>query len=269
MSKNLLKRLIVAALGIPALVIIIYMGGYLLYAFCVLVAILGSWELAAMLMAKRIQVGKRLATVLAIVLVSMFQFSSFGQAGLLILSVLFFLAAFLKMIETGITNYTSRLAMAILAAVYPGFFISFSILIHRDPSGLGWMILLFTFVNIWIADTFAYAFGTWLGRRKLAPEISPGKTWVGFVFAFPGGLIAALAAFQFLKGEFELYLILTASLAATLFGQVGDLVESAIKRDCGVKDSSNLIPGHGGVLDRFDSLMFALPAVYFTLQLLG
>ena len=78
MSKNLIKRLIVAAVGIPALVFIIYVGGYLLYAFCILVAILGSWELAAMLMAERIQVGKRLATMQAIVLVSMFQFSSFG-----------------------------------------------------------------------------------------------------------------------------------------------------------------------------------------------
>ncbi len=269
MSKNLVKRLIVAAVGIPALVIIIYEGGYFLYAFCILVAILGGWELAAMLMSKRIQVGKRLATLLAIILVSTFQFSSLGEAGLLILFVLFFLAATLKMIETGITNYTSRLAMAILAAVYPGFFISFSILIHRDPSGLGWAILLFTFVNIWIADTFAYAFGIWFGRRKLAPTISPGKTWVGFIFAFPGGLIAAFAAYQFLKGEFELYLILTASLAATLFGQIGDLIESAIKRDCGVKDSSSLIPGHGGVLDRFDSLLFALPAVYFILKFPG
>jgi phosphatidate cytidylyltransferase len=269
MSENLIKRLIVAAVGIPALAFIIYAGGYFLYAFCILVAILGSWELAAMLMARRIQVGKRLATVLAIILVSMFQFSSFGQAGLLILFVLFFLAAFLKMIETGITNYTSRLAMAILAAVYPGFFISFSIMIRRDPSGLGWVILLFTFVNIWIADTFAYAFGTWIGGRKLAPEVSPGKTWVGFVFAFPGGLIAALAAYQFLKSEFALYLIFLASLGATLFGQIGDLIESAIKRDCDVKDSSSLIPGHGGVLDRFDSLLFALPAVYFILNLLG
>ena len=269
MSKNLIKRLIVAAVGIPALVFIIYAGEYFLYAFCILVAILGSWELAAMLMARGVQVGKRLATILAIILVSMFQFSSFGQAGLLILFVLFFLAAFLKMVETGVTNYTSRLAMAILAAVYPGFFISFSILIRRDPSELGWAILLFVFVNIWIADTFAYAFGSWLGQRKLAPEISPGKTWVGFIFAFPGGLIAALAAYQFLKGEFALYLILLASLAATLFGQIGDLVESAIKRDCGVKDSSSLIPGHGGVLDRFDSLMFALPAVYFILSLFG
>ena len=269
MSRNLAKRLIVSAIGIPALVFIIYRGGYLLYLFCVLVAILGAWELAAMLLSKRILVGKRLATILSIVLVSMFQFSAFGQAGLMVTAVIFLLAGFLKMIETGTENYTSRLAMALLAAVYPGFFISFSILIRRDFSDAGWVLLLFAFVNTWVADTFAYAFGTWLGKRRLASSISPGKTWMGFFWAFPGGLLAALAAHQFLKAEYPLYLLLVASIAATLLGQIGDLIESAIKRDCGVKDSSSLIPGHGGVLDRFDSLLLALPAVYFTLIFLG
>lgn len=269
MSENLAKRLIVSAIGIPAMVFIIYRGGYLLYVFCLLAAILGAWELAAMLMSKKILIGKRLATILSIALVSMFQFSTFGQAGLLAPAVIFLLAGTLKMIETGTENYTSRLAMALLAAVYPGFFISFSILIRRDFSDVGWMLLLFTFVNTWVADTFAYAFGTWFGKRKLAPAVSPGKTWMGFFWAFPGGLAVALVAHQFLRNEYPLYVLLVASVIGTLFGQTGDLIESAIKRDCGVKDSSSLIPGHGGVLDRFDSLVLALPAVYFTLVFLS
>jgi len=269
MSKNLAKRLAVAAVGIPALVFIIYKGDLILYGFCVLVAILGSWELAAMLLSKQIHVGKRLATILAVALVSLFQFSTFGQTGLLIIFILFFLAAFLKMIESGIVNYTSRLSMALIAAVYPGFFISFSILIHRDFPDIGWIILLFTFVNTWVADTFAYSFGVLLGKRKLAPTVSPKKTWAGFVFSFPGGIIVAIAAYYYLRGRVELPLLLGASVAATLFGQIGDLIESAIKRDCDVKDSSNLIPGHGGVLDRFDSLLFALPTVYFAFRLFG
>jgi phosphatidate cytidylyltransferase len=269
MSENLAKRLIVSAIGIPVLVFVIYRGSYLLYLFCLLVAVLGAWELAALLLAKKILIGKRLATILSIVLVSMFQFSAFGQIGLLVPLVIFILAGLLKMIETGTENYTSRLAMALLAAVYPGFFISFAILLRREFPATGWILLLFVFVNTWVADTFAYAFGTWFGKRKLAPSISPGKTWMGFFWAFPGGLIAALAAHQFLKAQYPLSLLLLASISATLFGQVGDLLESAIKRDCGAKDSSNLIPGHGGVLDRFDSLLLALPAVYFTVIFLG
>jgi phosphatidate cytidylyltransferase len=268
MSSNLAKRLIVAAIGIPALVLISYFGGYALYFFCMLVSILSSWELAAMLLAKQIRIGKRLSTILVIVLVSMFQFSKFGQAGLLIIFILFMLAAVLKLIETGVVNYTSRLGMAILAAIYPGFFISFSILIHREFAPIGWVFLLFVFVNTWLADTFAYMFGRWLGKRKLAPVVSPNKTWAGFAFSFAGGLITAFLAKPFLL-QWSLFNLLVLSIVATFFGQIGDLIESAIKRDCGIKDSSNLIPGHGGVLDRFDSFVIALPAVYFLLRFMS
>ena len=266
MSKNLTERIIVAIIGIPILLFIIYRGGYYLYIFSLLVAMLGSWELAAMLLSKNVEIGKRLATLLAITVVSLFQFSAIGKAGLYIIFLVFFLAAVLKIIETGIVNYTSRLAMALLAAVYPGFFISFSILIHRDFSR-GWVILMFVFANMWLADTFAYGFGKWLGSKKLAPAISPNKTWVGFFAAFPGGLLAAIAAYSFFETEWRFLAWLAATFTATFFGQIGDLVESAIKRDCDVKDSSNLIPGHGGVLDRFDSLLFALPAVYFVFRI--
>jgi phosphatidate cytidylyltransferase len=268
MSKNLTQRIIVATIGIPLLLLIIYMGGIPLYIFAMLVAVLGSWELAAMFLSKKIEIGKRLATLLSVTIVSVFQFSTFGEIGLLIMFLVFFLAASLKMIETGTVNYTSRLATALLAAVYPGFFISFAILIHRNfPSG--WVLLLFIFVNIWLADTFAYGFGRWLGKHKLAPTISPNKTWIGFLAAFPGGIIAAIAAYFIFDTVWTLPVWVLASVIATLFGQIGDLTESAIKRDCDVKDSSNLIPGHGGVLDRFDSIFFALPSVYFVLKIIS
>jgi len=258
----------VAVVGIPALIFVAYSGGYWLYAFCILVSVLGAWELAAMLLAKNIRVGKRLATFLSIVLVSMFQFSKFGQLGLFVLFILFLLAAVLKLVETGIVNYTSRLSMAVLAAVYPGFFVSFSILIHREFAPVGWVFLLFIFANTWLADTFAYAFGRWLGTTKMVPNISPGKTWVGLAASFPGGIIAAFLARPFLADR-QIGSLIILSLIATAFGQIGDLIESAIKRDCGVKDSSNIIPGHGGVLDRFDSFAIALPAAYFALRFLN
>ncbi|UCC78359.1 MAG: phosphatidate cytidylyltransferase, partial [Candidatus Zixiibacteriota bacterium] len=101
MSRNLAQRLVVAVVGIPILLFIVYKGGYYLYIFSMLVAILGSWELAAMFLSKNIEIGKRLATLLSIAIVSVFQFSTFGETGLLIMFMLFFLAASLKMIETG------------------------------------------------------------------------------------------------------------------------------------------------------------------------
>ena len=257
----------VSAVGIPAFILIIYKGDLFLYGLCLMVAVLGSWELTAMLLSKKITVSKKPVTLLAIGVVSAFQFAASSQVGLLAMFVLFSLVAFWKLMETG--GYTSKLSMTIFAAIYPGFLISFAILIRREFADIGWVILLFIFVNTWIADTFAYAFGRWLGKRKFAPRISPKKTWAGFIFSFPGGLLAAIAAYFFLDRQLGLPILIAASLAATLFGQIGDLVESAIKRDCGVKDSSNLIPGHGGVLDRFDSLLFALPTVYFTFRLLN
>ncbi|HBY99888.1 MAG TPA: hypothetical protein DEO84_01080 [candidate division Zixibacteria bacterium] len=185
----------------------------------------------------------------------------------MIVFILFMLTAVYKLIETGIVDYVSHLATSILAAIYPGFFISFAILMHRDFAPVGWVFLLFVFVNTWIADTFAYGFGRWLGKRKLAPTISPKKTWAGFIGSFAGGLITPFLAIPFLP-NWSLAALMMLSLVATLFGQIGDLIESAIKRDCGIKDSSNLIPGHGGVLDRFDSFVIALPAVYFMLRIL-
>ena len=268
MSSNLFKRLVVAAIGIPALVAISYLGGYWLYAFCLLISVLSSYELAAMLLGKQIRLGKKLATLLTIALVSLFQFSKIGRIDIVIMFSLFMLAAVLILIETGVENYTSRLAMAILAAIYPGFFISFSILIHRDFTPVGWVFLLFIMVNTWIADTFAYAFGRMIKGPKLAPVISPNKTWAGFIFSFIGGLITPFLASPFVP-DWSIPKLALISLVATFFGQMGDLIESAIKRDCGIKDSSNLIPGHGGVLDRFDSFVVALPAVYFLLRVLS
>lgn len=268
MSKNLTKRLIVAAVGIPALVFIIYKGGFFLYGFCLLVSFLGSWELAAMALSKKIQLDKRPLSLLSLAIVSLFQFPSTALTTLLVVFFLFVAAALLIAATTGVADFTSRFSLTLLAAFYPAFFVSFSILIRREFGDLGWAILLFTFVNMWLADTFAYAFGVRFGRRKMTPRISPNKTWIGFIFAFPGGALAAMAAYYYFGGALDLTILLVASAAATFFGQLGDTVESAIKRDCGVKDSSNLIPGHGGLLDRFDSLLFALPVVYFTFRIL-
>jgi phosphatidate cytidylyltransferase len=269
MSKNLTKRIIVAVVGIPALIFIIYKGGFFLYGFCLLVSFLGTWELAAMMLSKKIQLDKRPLTLLSLAVVSLFQFSPMGLMTLLAIFLLFVAAALLIAAATRASDFTLRLSLTLLAAMYPAFFVSFSILIRGEFGNLGWAILLFTFVNMWLADTFAYAFGVRFGKRKMTPRISPNKTWIGFIFAFPGGALAALAAYYYLDGALNLTILLAASVAATFFGHLGDTVESAIKRDCGAKDSSSLIPGHGGVLDRFDSLLFALPAVYFTFRLFG
>ena len=122
--------------------------------------------------------------------------------------------------------------------------------------------LVFGLVVSWIGDTGAYYVGRRWGRHKLAPRVSPGKTWEGAVASAVVSAIAGVLALPRLIPGVGFGEALLLALAANVAGQVGDLAESAIKRGAGVKDSGTLLPGHGGLLDRVDSSMFALPVLY-------
>lgn len=138
----------------------------------------------------------------------------------------------------------------------------FFLWIPQQPS----MVLAFL-ILIWMSDTAAYVFGSLFGKHKLAPEISPGKTWEGFLCScvFTVGLAIGLSYFPFFQQtEMPLWRWLFFALIIQVFGLLGDLTESLFKRKAGVKDSGNIIPGHGGVLDRVDSILFAtIPAYLF------
>lgn len=129
-------------------------------------------------------------------------------------------------------------------------------------------IILFVLVLIWINDTFAYLSGKSFGKSKLHPSLSPGKTWEGT----GGGAVFALgSAFLLSKFvfEFEGSIWIFVGIIASVFATVGDLFESSLKRRAGVKDAGKLIPGHGGVLDRFDAALFAVPACWAFVELFG
>ena len=150
----------------------------------------------------------------------------------------------------------------------------------------GWFVVLFLLVVVWAGDIFAYYLGRALGRHKLAPRISPGKTWQGSVASFVGAVgigvlmghfAASLASFLVrfhLVASPKVYapslweaLLLSAGM--NVAAQLGDLVESMIKRGAGVKDSGTLLPGHGGVLDRIDALLFAAPVLWYYAAILA
>lgn len=128
------------------------------------------------------------------------------------------------------------------------------------------LFVMAIFIFIWLNDTGAYLVGSLIGKRKLFERISPKKSWEGFF----GGLIFALGASQALAWyapEVSWYNWLGLSATVVLFGTWGDLIESLLKRTLGVKDSGSILPGHGGMLDRFDSLMLAAPAAYIYIEL--
>ncbi len=160
----------------------------------------------------------------------------------------------------------SRLFHSSFSLIYIGFPL---MLLPMMPNYQGqnypWM-LASVFILIWCNDTFAFIFGKLFGRHKLFPRISPNKTWEGFL----GGVISTLIAsyifqrlFPFMPFEGWLGL----ALVVLVFGTMGDLFESALKRSYGMKDSGKFMPGHGGLLDRIDSLLFALPMAYFYLRI--
>jgi phosphatidate cytidylyltransferase len=159
------------------------------------------------------------------------------------------------------TDESARIGFA---ATYAGLPFAHFILLRATPRGFD--LTLVAFLLTWAFDTAAYFGGLRWGRHKLAAAVSPGKTWEGACF----GSAAALAVALLPLGTWPLRLgeRVLAAVLVIVFGQLGDLFESAIKRHAGVKDSGRLLPGHGGVLDRFDSLMLTVPAVYYLAQLL-
>jgi phosphatidate cytidylyltransferase len=130
-------------------------------------------------------------------------------------------------------------------------------------AGLSAHLLFFFFLVVMGSDTGAYYTGRAFGRRKLAPKISPGKTWEGAVGGMLASLLMALAAHYWFFHELSLKAALPLAAAMNIFGVVGDLTESALKRSAGAKDAAQILPGHGGLLDRLDSLLFNAPVIYY------
>ena len=153
--------------------------------------------------------------------------------------------------------------LAMMSALYAGGLLSFAVLLRSLPNGFTWVALALTVT--WCFDTSSYAIGTVFGRRGFMTHISPRKTWEGFA----GGICAAIvvvAAFSPLL-EYEWWLAVPLGLFWSLTAQAGDLVASMLKRDTGQKNSGRIIPGHGGLLDRVDSLLFVFPAVFVIARL--
>lgn len=150
-----------------------------------------------------------------------------------------------------------------LAALYIGTGFHYMAAIRNVNDGYGLAILCYVFVVVWSTDIGAYMIGRKIGKHKLWPVISPNKTWEGSIGAVICAVIfSAIYVFLVPMGRDKTMLILLAILLSVI-GQMGDLVESAFKRFYGVKDSGKILPGHGGILDRFDSMLFVLPVVAF------
>lgn len=278
--SELTKRVLFALVAIPVIVGAIYFGDAPLAILLSLAAALGSWEYGRLVTAT----GGRHMMVWGIVLAALLPLGVHAaHLGLwvppismaaLVVPVLLTVALWRRGADG---QPTAAVATTLFGVLYTGGMLAFAYALryHRFAIGdlAGTLLVAFPMVITWVNDTGAFVFGKMFGRRKLMPSISPGKTVAGAV----GGLIvSAIGAWMYSRFLLLPYARLGLAIPAALcFGvvisvvaQVGDLVESMLKREAGVKDSSSLIPGHGGVLDRTDSLLFTFPVAYVLLNYL-
>lgn len=156
---------------------------------------------------------------------------------------------------------------SIFAITYVGWFMSHLYLLRILPNGFSWV--LFVFLANWATDTAAYFVGRTFGKHKLAPLVSPNKTIEGSLGGIAGGILVAILFPQLAPNvpQGAVYPLLILGILISVLGQLGDLAESAMKRKANIKDSGNIIPGHGGILDRFDSILLTVPLAYYYINL--
>lgn len=263
----LAKRIITAIIAIPLGIVIAYEGKLLFLAVILFITAVGLYELRNLMLRLNLRLPPLLLYGNGILFpIAVYFLPGSGQAIWLYVIVACSLLLCLTAIIIGFPAYSpAEIGVSYLGSSYIGILISYLLLIrHMGPDGF--FYLLFLLVLTWTYDSGAYFAGIYLGRHFLWPALSPKKTLEGVA----GGLLLSVGialVFQRWHPIGTYFDIVALSLLIGAFSQVGDLVESALKRMAGVKDSGTMIPGHGGVLDRFDGLLFSAPVAYLYLKL--
>ncbi|OAT85858.1 phosphatidate cytidylyltransferase [Desulfotomaculum copahuensis] len=251
------QRILSAAAGIPLIILAVWHGGIALLLLVAVLMLLGILEIVGIFERLNLRPPLWLAMLGSLLLLgSAYLYKDEGFAAAITLVVILFLAVTV-LLYPGYTPVDG--AAALLATLYIGLFAYLYLMRLFDA---GWIWLTFTLAGTWASDTLAYFVGRSLGRHHLAPVLSPGKTVEGAAGGVAGSVLAALV-FLYLYPFLPRGPVLLLGVLLGAAAQVGDLVESAFKRQAGVKDAGGLIPGHGGILDRFDSMLFTAPLVYY------
>ncbi|MBO8127583.1 MAG: phosphatidate cytidylyltransferase [Peptococcaceae bacterium] len=254
-------RVLTALVGLPLFLLVVWWGDLPLLVLLAVLIILAQKELA--LLFKEVNPHQGLALVSGLVLVAAsYLVPDRYPAGVIILLLLFYLG----LLVIWYPRFEPRaLAGTLLLALYPGLFV-YLYLLRELPGNWEWVLLIV--LMTWAFDTLGYFAGVYLGRRRMFPTLSPKKTVEGFT----GGIIASTLTgliYGLITNLQSPYLLAAMGLLIGLAAQLGDLVASSFKRFSRVKDAGQLLPGHGGIMDRFDSLLFTAPVGYYLLRFLG
>jgi len=254
------------AVGLFLLAIIFSTMAYIPVLFAVFVGIavlIALHELTTAFKAREIQINYlQLSVATTLILASSWVG---GLPGLAVSVAIALIANLFLVLLRGTEGFIKNATASAFALLYPGFVAGFIFLLARSGEGFSYIATLVILVGC--NDTFAYVFGVLLGKHPLAPKISPKKTWEGFVGGLIFTSIGSALAFYYLLDHHPAIGAL-AGCAGVLAATVGDLVESAIKRDLSIKDMGTLLPGHGGMLDRLDSALITAPVMWCCIELL-
>jgi len=187
-----------------------------------------------------------------------------GISGLAVATAIAFPCLLVLLLPRGTVNFVKTASASALALVYLPFLAGFLILLARPYNGLDRVMTFVVLVGC--NDTFAYLTGVLFGKRPLAPKISPKKTLEGLLGSLVFTILGGALAFHYIMGA-QWWLGALAGLLTVFTATSGDLIESALKRDMAIKDMGNLLPGHGGIMDRLDSVLFAAPALWLALEI--
>jgi phosphatidate cytidylyltransferase len=269
--KNLSKRAAVAVVAAPLILWAAWRGGLAFFVFVEMIILLGLLEFYQLAKAKGMHPNQLLGVIAGLMLGAQIYFRDHYEIWLTEM----FLVVLLVLVEL-FRNKGSALHNAgatLLGFAYVAGLWSFMLLIRELPRALNfnyasagtWIVMLLA--TIWVCDTAAYFCGLAFGRHKLFERVSPKKTWEGAIGGLIFAILMAVASHYWFVRDLRLIDAIVIGFIIGTIGQMSDLAESLFKRDAGVKDSSSLIPGHGGVLDRFDSEMLVAPLVYLYLLL--
>jgi len=264
--SNLASRILVGVIGLPLVLGLVWVGGWWLFALLAVASVVAVHEFVTVARPLRPLAPAAYGGVLL------------GLAGAKAGGVVWLLGGFLAtfvlafalnaLAETRAPS-TVAIGATVLGAAWIGFGLGHLVLLrqlHQEPRLVTFTVLL----TVWAADTFAYLGGRLIGRHKLAPTLSPGKTWEGFVIGSLAGIFVSFIALYDKRHTFlSVWQAVVLGVVVVLAAAVGDLFESMLKRDMEVKDTGRLLGGHGGILDRIDALLFAVPAAFYLIIGLG
>ncbi len=259
LMKTRVKTAIVALI---IFVPLLYLGNWYFKYTTSILGILAMYEINKMTF-KKINNSVLLISVIAGAIIytnyplpAVYFYSVFFLIGIAFLMTVVISGHKIKLTEIGVIIFLT-------AYVFVGFY---SLFMLRE---LGLSYVLYLLFTIWVTDSFAYIGGMKFGKNKISPNISPNKSIEGSVIGSLSSIVVALL-FYFMTTIFtNIVMAVIITLVISAIGQIGDLIESAYKRECGVKDSSNLLPGHGGIFDRFDSVILAAPCLALLLNLIA